>query len=414
MRGHCEVESVNGIIAVRSVCMTRLLNIVKYKKRGAGGAWPRALAVLVCLVFAGTGAALVLRGKAATVAVSVEAENGTAGTPAATIADSTASGGHQVKFGPGSDGFITRSGTNLMLNGKKFQYIGFDAYGISGCRTGTPWTTAQLDGYFSKLPAKSVTRTWAFQYYGTAAVQTILTEAAKYGQYVILTLGDDDSACNDYDGAPSGDGSGKTLAFYQTGWQGAYATWVKTVVPLFKNNTTVAFWEIANEPGNAGASPSAAQMKAYLDGAAALIKSQDPNHLVGTGANYDGNAGLSDYAYAHSGTDIDLISTHEYAYEYENGAVDSSHIAMARAAAQSLNKPYYVGEAGAPSGQNCLSFSLSARAAYMKQKADDYLSGGAAGIDFWDYEPATVVSGCDYDFNASDPMVAAVQNYVLP
>jgi endo-1,4-beta-mannosidase len=231
---------------------------------------------------------------------------------------------------------------------------------------------------------------------------------------VILTLGDDDSACNDTDYAPAGDGSGKTLAFYQNGWKGKYLTWVNTIVPMFKNNSTIAMWEIANEPGHAGASPDAATMKAYLDGAAAAIKAQDPNHLISSGANYAGDAGLGDYAYAHSGPNIDVVSFHDYAWDYENHAVVSGNFTTAKAAATALGKPFMSGEAGATAGNACSSLGLANRSSYLKQKADSYLASGIAGILFWDYEPLTSGGSCQFDIDLGDPIITMVKNYRVP
>ncbi|GII78059.1 hypothetical protein Sru01_30410 [Sphaerisporangium rufum] len=63
-------------------------------------------------------------------------------------------------------GFVYRSGRNLMLDGRAYRFAGFNAFGMTGCATGTPWTQAQLDDYFGGPPPAAMTRTWAFAHYG--------------------------------------------------------------------------------------------------------------------------------------------------------------------------------------------------------------------------------------------------------
>jgi hypothetical protein len=205
-------------------------SIKKYKKRFRGHARTQSITgAVVVLVVVIAGVQLLVSSHAQSPYVSSQATSGTLTAPATVVPTcSGSSSGTCVQFGsPDNTNYITTSGTNFMLAGKVFQFIGYDAYGMEGCFNGA-WTTAQLDAYFSSLPANGVTRIWAFQYYGTKVLSTILTEAARYNQHLILVLGNDDSACNETDGSINGKNSGKTLAFYQTGWQGNYLTWVNT------------------------------------------------------------------------------------------------------------------------------------------------------------------------------------------
>jgi Cellulase (glycosyl hydrolase family 5) len=320
-------------------------------------------------------------------------------------------------------GFITASGTNLMLNGEIVQFIGFDAYGMTGCFNGTAWTTAQLDAYFSGLPANGMTRIWATQSYGTAAIATVVAQAAKYEQHVLLVLGNDDGNCDSTTTDPNQ--TGEPLSFYETGWQAGYVTWVNTIVPVFKNNATVGMWEVANEPGHATSVPEAT-LKAYLAGAAAAIKAVDPNHLVESGVNDPQD--VTNYQDAQSSPDIDVLSFHDYAWDYENKAVESGNFTVAQAASVALGKPFIAGEAGVESGPTCTAdLTESQRVTYLQTKANDYLAGiapggstgvRAAGIMFWEYEPVNTygwtTGECIYDFFAGDPLIAMVQNYTVP
>jgi hypothetical protein len=337
---------------------------------------------------------------------------------AATIAaggTSANSGAHQLS------GFVTASGRSFMLNGAAFRFIGFNAYGMAGCYDGSPWTTARLDAYFSKLPANGVTRIWAFRSAGADVIASILTEAAKYNQRLILTLGDDDSACGETDGAVGGAGSGKTKEFYREGWKNRYLAWVNTIVPAFKDNPSIMMWEVANEPGQAGYLPTASEMQAYLKGASDAIRAADPNHLIGAGANYPGNfRGAANYTAVMKLPNIDAVSFHEYSYEYEKGAVVSGNFASAKQASQVVNKPFYAGEVGVRAGATCgdvrySSLSLDSRLNFLKQKTDDYFANGIGGVLYWEYEPhrAGWVADCAYEMYPSDPMVPMVQNYVI-
>jgi hypothetical protein len=355
---------------------------------------------------------------AAGVTSSFESEKGTLGSPAKKVTDASASAGSAVQFGtPAGSGFITRSGRNFIKDGQVFKFHGFNSYGMAGCYNGTAYTSAQLDSYFSSLPAHGVTRLWAFRTYGTARIQTILTAAAKYNQHVILTLADTISACGDTDYSVSGDHSGKIAAYYDTGWKNEWSTWVNTIVPLFKNNPTIMMWEVSNEPGVAGQKPTHTVMQAYFKGTSDLIRSLDPNHLITIGANAPGDfGGSSNYISLWGTANIDAISFHDYAYEYEGGTAVSNNYNVAKQASTTHNKPFFGGEAGQPSGASGCAVSLTARAAYMKTKADAYFAGGIGGLTYWQYAPskASWVANCAYETYPGDPLITQVKNYLIP
>jgi hypothetical protein len=234
--------------------------------------------------------------------------------------------------------YITASGTSLMLNGQPFQYIGFNT-GMEGvCWDGNNWSTAQMDTYFSKLPPNGMTRIFAVRNAGTSIVGQVVTEAARYNQHLILALGDDNSNCSDTDGSPGGAGSGKTLAFYQGGWQGNYLSWVNTIVPMFANNPTVAMWEIANEPFHTGATNvDLATMESYVSGAAAAVRADDPNHLISVAPADTGDlGGPSNYTSVMSDPNINVLDFHDYAWDFENGAEESSNFSRCNPPRSSL------------------------------------------------------------------------------
>lgn len=313
-----------------------------------------------------------------------------------------------------SSAFVARSGTNFVKNGQVVKFHGFNAYGMTGCYSGSAWTTAQLEAYFSSLPANGVTRLWAFRSYGTARIQTILTAAAKYNQHVILTLADGISTCGETDYAVSGDHSGKTLAYYQSGWKNEWSTWARTIVPMFRDNPSILMWETINEPGQKGAVPDLATYRTYLQGTTDLVRSLDPNHLIGVGANTPANfGGASNYTSLMGLPNISAVSFHDYAYQYENKAVVSANYNAAKSAATTHNKPFYGGEAGQLAGASGCTVTLSARATYMKSKADQYFAGGIDALAYWQYAPsrASWVSACPHEIYPGDPTIAMVKSH---
>jgi hypothetical protein len=371
------------------------------------------LTILVALAAAAIGTAAVIFVSAAVTSIVMEPESGTPTGPAAVVSDATASGGSAVKFAASSS-FITASGRNFMKDGQVFKFHGFNSYGMAGCYNGTAYSSAQLDAFFSSLPANGVTRIWAFRSYGTEKLKPILASAAKYDQHIIFTLADGISACGDTDYSISGDHSGKTAAYYESGWKNEWSAWVNTVVPMFRNDPTIMMWEIINEPGQKGAVPSLSVWQAYFKGTSDLIRSLDPNHLIGIGSNMPQNfGGTSNYTTLHTTPNINAVSFHDYAYEYEGGAVVSGNYNAAKNTSVTVNKPFYAGEAGQPSGASGCSVSLSARSTYMKNKADAYFAGGIGGVMYWQYAPskANWVANCAYEMYPGDPVITMVKNY---
>lgn len=334
------------------------------------------------------------------------------GSGSATTGPTTQPGTTGTPAGTTTSGFVTQSGQNLMLNGKVFKFIGFDAYGMTGCYSGTAWTTAQLDTYFSSLPAEGVTRLWAMQEYGTSSINTVLTEAAKYNQHVILTLSNDSSTCDTGDG-PSGN---KADSYYQTGYQSTLIPWINSIVPMFKNNKSVMMWEIMNEP----VEETESIMQPFLKATSNAIRADDPNHLIAVGgddaANFGGN---SNFTTDQNLPNINAIGFHDYAWDYEGKVEVSGNFTTAQSTAKSLNKPLYTGEAGVEGGSSCNGsngLTPANRVTYLTTKANDYFNGGLSGILFWEYEPsqASWVTSCAYEMYPGDPMITAVKNYSIP
>lgn len=221
-----------------------------------------------------------------------------------------------------------------MLNGQPKRFVGFNTNGFPhiGCGGG-PSTRADVDAYFSRYTNSNTwIRTWVFPGANLAELDYEMAAAKRTGAKLIITLSNAFPYCND----PGGD---KSQAWYDGGWRSTHEAHIRTVVNRYKNEPTVAFWELQNEPHGA----SNASIKAFFTASAGLIKSLDANHLISSGTfppyAYGGNAGYQDVSNV---PDVDILSAHTY----DQGMVEPGHLRDAHAISVALNKPLYWGELG--------------------------------------------------------------------
>jgi uncharacterized membrane protein YgcG len=365
------------------------------------------------------------------------------------------SGGGSTSGGGGttsSSGFVTVSGSHLMLGGQAWRFIGFNPNGMIGnCWSGNNWTTAQMDSYFSSLPANGMSRIFAVQSNpgGAAYVESIVNEASKYHQHLIVGLSDANSNCSDFDGAGTNgvQGSGKKLSYYESAYKPGsnYSNWVNTLVKPLANNPTVAIWEISNEPFHSGNGEGGATVvgqgvplsvaQAYINGSSALIKAAGAKQLISIAPadTYD-MGGASDYKTLFSG--LSLLDFHDYSWDWGGGTQISGDFAQVKQAAQALNKPFISDEVGVSGGPGCTSntpnggtadssanhsgFSLAGRESWLMNKTNTELNtsgsnGGSSGLVYWNYLNANEQGySCGFNMSPSDPMISAVKNYKLP
>jgi hypothetical protein len=334
------------------------------------------------------GVAILVRSHAATIVVSNEVESGTVSGAATVINDASASQGKAVKFGSGLNGFITRSGTKLMLNGQQYKFAGVNANAMvfPACRGNSNFpTAAELDRYFSSLNRHSMTRVW---YLSDAqpyqdALDRALASAEKYQQYIAVTLTDANSQC--------GDPINKSGTFWTSGFKGAYWTHVKNTVTRYKDRPGIGMWEMANE-GNGGGNTNF-----YLE-TAAMIKGIDSKHLITTGSmpSYSFSS-YTAYKEAH-GANIDLVSVHEY-----DGNTGESHwvTGTGAQAAIELNKPVYVGEDGFCCGGGDTGTD-SGNAIKLDAEYKAYLNDPlVAGMMYWNFDFVNKGDPTDMYFNTA-------------
>ena len=309
-------------------------------------------------------------------------------------------------------GFLYRQGKTLMLNGQVYKFTGFNLYGFAGCE-GVTYSDADIDAYFSSLQPYSITRTWAFESWGFERLDAVVRSAEARNQLLILTLADGRGHCNETDGRPGGDGSGKVASWYESGYRTRYIPWIQTVAARYKDSPAVGMLELINEPGADGVTDQ--EMKAFFDDAAANIKAIDPNHLVSSGAQAQYVSGTSDYAYVHSGPNIDVGTLHEYDYDYQDSnTIISIHLNPTLNAMNSINKPLVIGETGIMAANSNCRTSLVTRSNAFRQKFDGYLAQGAAGVLMWNWSKRNLTSVCGFEIGSSDPVNEMTRSYPYP
>eukprot|EP00891_Asterochloris_glomerata_P006195 jgi/Astpho2/6195/Aster-03605 len=238
---------------------------------------------------------------------------------------------------PANASFVTRTGSQLLLDGQPFTYVGANSYYLLTMAAGVS-TRPLVTSVFQQMAATntSVLRTWAFNDYtnftgpslqpelGTLnaysnqqrlqkwsppanhklarhfqfcqcrnGLDYVVSQAAVYNIKLILTL---TNYFADYGGMQAyvqwiNPGINSTVqAFYQNPTiQAAYLDFVTAIVlrknsitgVLYRDDPTILAWDIANEPSNPG-DETGDILQAWIEMASAYVKHLDPNHLVYT------------------------------------------------------------------------------------------------------------------------------------
>ena len=163
--------------------------------------------------------------------------------------------------------FVTRSGNQLLLNGKPYLFTGMNVYNANS--DGSCWyqlnTGPGLDNAINAMGlGVTVIRAWFFQRMATTGGQRnwsgfdhTLAVAAARGIKVIATLANQWPDCEPASGY-------KDEAWYTTGYTQpdpsgtvSYRSWVAEVAARYKNNPSILAWQLINEaevkPRQAGA-----------------------------------------------------------------------------------------------------------------------------------------------------------------
>ena len=277
--------------------------------------------------------------------------------------------------------FVYREGTRLMINGQQYKFAGINADTWFGCWANEVPTDEQLDRFFRELNPRSMTRVWIMPGASLSIMDRIVAKADQYNQYLAPVLGNGNADCDSI--------GAKTSDWYANGFRNTYHSHVRSVVERYKNSRAIGLWEMINEPK--GSEPS---LKEFYRDTSDLIKSIDPNHLVGSGSHAAWSSGsTANYIDQHDVPNVDLISVHEYDDRSFHWADE------ARTAAQRLNKPFYVGEdgfccGGGPSG------SWEQNAKILTAEFDTYLTqySECVGMLYWDFKLGYPGAGATINF----------------
>lgn len=325
-----------------------------------------------------------------------------------------------------SNSFVTRSGTQLLLDRQPYRFTGLNIYHAnSDGWCSYPWGSGdELDTALSEIgPGKRVFRAWFFQPLATtngirdwSAFDHTLAVAAAHGVRVIATLTDQWGEC----GASTGETSYyKTASWYTAGYTqvdagmlASYRDWVAEVVARYKDDPTVMAWQLINEAEvktvvGPACAPSAHEiLKSWATDVSGLVKSIDANHLVSLGTIGSGQCGASgsDYKTLHDVPSIDLCEYHDYNSPTVPMPGDIYNGLQLRIdQCNALNKPIFVGEMGIIPA--AVGGTLQGRANAFQAKLDAQFAADVRGILAWAW-----VSTDAYVIGPGDP-VLDVLNY---
>jgi hypothetical protein len=328
-------------------------------------------------------------------------------SPTTTVAPTTTA--PPTVTAPPTSQFVSRRGADLALAGRRFRYVSYNAFSLTGCGLSDEIPTdAQTDAFFAGLRPNSLVRTWMFMNMSLTRLDRVVQLAANHGQRLIPVLTDELGSCGDPEGP-------KPNSWYSSDFRARYLPWVSTIVQRYRDNPTIGMWELINEPGH----PDNNVLRAFFDEAGGTIHRIDPNHLVESGTfppwAYGGEQG---WRFIHESPGIDVTSMHEY--DMNPGA--SPHLAGAVAQADAIGKPLILGEVGvfastngdpsqSQSGHPCVSFPQ--RTDILRAKFDATFATTIDGVNVWNWMPRNKQS-CRLETYPDDPLVAMIRSYELP
>jgi plastocyanin len=331
--------------------------------------------------------------------------------------------------GPGP-GFVTRIGTNLLLDGRPFVFTGLDIYNANsdGWCGAEMDSGSQLDDALTALgPGRNVIRSWFFQPLtinkGTrlrswAAFDHTLQVAAAHGFKVIATLTDQWGEC----GTDTAGNGYKEADWYVNGYKAvqpgminSYRDYVAEVVARYKDNPTIAFWQLINEaevtPCPAGDLTPYQKLHDWAADVSGLVKSLDSNHLVSLGTIGSGQCGADGprYQTLHAIPTIDLCEFHDYGAPLVGIPGDQYNGLQLRIdQCNALDKPIFTGEAGII--PNDIGGTFQARADAFRAKIDAQLGAGVRGFLAWAWSPVIPPASTldSYDIGPGDPALTVL------
>jgi mannan endo-1,4-beta-mannosidase len=324
-----------------------------------------------------------------------------------------------------TESFVTRSGSQLSLDGKPFRFTGINVYNaVNSNLCWYPLASGPLldDSLTAMGPGVQVVRGWFFQNFATingardwTAFDHVLDLARAHGVRVMPTLTNQWADC---DGPGGGAGIYKNEAWYAGGYKSAttpgslvpYWDWVAEIVTRYRDEPTILAWQLINEAEvkpskDAGCSANGGQtLRAFADDVSGLIKSLDPNHLVSLGTIGGGQCGTQsgEYKSVHDVPGIDLCEYHDFGSPSVAIPGDQWNGLQVRIdQCNELDKPMFIGEVGInPADVG----GFAGRAAALAAKLKARRLAGVDGELVWAWN-AFGSSPVTFDVGPGDPVL---------
>ena len=332
-----------------------------------------------------------------------------------------------------SRSFVTRSGTQLYLDGRPYRFTGLNVYNANS--TGSCWYTMSTgpilgDSLASMGAGNEAIRAWFFQSLATtnrrrdwSAFDHTLAVARAHGFRVIPTLTNQWGDCES--------GGYKTERWYTDGYRErdpagtvSYLRWVAEVVARYRNDPTILAWQLINE---AEVKPSADAAACSLDAAGKLkrwaaqvslvVKLLDRRHLVSLGTIGGGQCGTQEAEYqdVHRLPTIDLCEVHDYQPAAPIPGDQFNGMQVRLDQCRALNKPLFVGEMGirptdVGGTPDDPAAALAARAAAFDAKLNAQFPAGVRGVLAWAWSALGSTTD-NYDIGPGDPTLTVLGRY---
>src|SRR5258708_17958282 len=186
--------------------------------------------------------------------------------------------------------FVTRSGSNLMVNGSPLRLVGYNWHWMgTGCGAPTDTEIATTFAQIKTATHGNVVKTAFYQSGSNNGAYTdfdrYIAYAKKYGLYIVPMLVNHWTNCE-----PST--ATKPPSWYQSGYKQtndgyplSFHDYAIKLARHYANEPTIAFWQLVNEPdaGPCG-SVGAHILRRFADDMTTAIKAVYANHIFDLGA----------------------------------------------------------------------------------------------------------------------------------
>lgn len=355
--------------------------------------------------------------------------------------------------GDSSDDFVTRSGTQFVVDDETFRFVGFNLFDAAAtddykCGWWDRYTDAELDQamkYIRHHAGATVLRFWAYQTYtkgGTdySGVDKVIRLAKKNDLRLMPVLEDGPGYCTTGTAGDAKWENGDTYYTegYKQPWGNAalsFQDYAPKIAAHYKDEPAILGWTMINE---ADTSAKRADGKSVLvDFATDMgdrIKAADPNHLLTVGTQSNGAPGATgiDFPAVYSVPTIDFTEGHDWSvhgwgdpnnplpgspdngrslpdpYSAECLPQRGAPLACALAHSLQLNKPFVIGESGIPAATES---EREERAQRFDARMNSAFQLGAAGYVVWQFNKTLDTEHFDVLRETHDPLFKVMKRY---